>query len=340
MALPESYLALPREEQADILNALAPVLGRSSDVLEKDVWVCWVLAQLFTMPERKEMVFKGGTSLSKAYRAIARFSEDVDVTLDYRSHVTEFDPLAPGVSRTRQKTFGEELKVRVAKFVSEAVAPRLQEALRALIGGDGRVEVGLDGEKLRLYYPRAVAGATDYPLDHVLVEFGGRNVVDPSEEVVITPDIAEYLTELTFPTASVRVLSPQRTFWEKATLIHVECNRGRLRESAERQSRHWYDVVKLAASEHGAAALANKQMLADVVKHKTVFYNGAYARYDECLAGRLRLIPDAEDLAGLAADYQKMLDSGMFYGESMPFAAMLEALYALEASINARDPAT
>lgn len=303
----EVYLSLPREEQAEILQALAPEFGRAPDVLEKDVWVCWVLEQLFTMPERAGMVFKGGTSLSKAYRAIERFSEDVDVTLDYRGHETQFDPFAEDSTRSGRKTFGEALKARVAKFVSENVAPRLGAALQQVVGEEGRVEADPDGETVRLYYPRAIAGTNGYQLDHVLIEFGGRNVTDPSEEVLITPDIAERLPTLTFPTATVRVLSPRRTFWEKATLIHVECNRGRLRAGAERLSRHWYDLVKLAGTMHGESAIADRELLADVVKHKQVFYNAGYARYDECLARGLRLIPDPEDLAGLEADYRAMV---------------------------------
>jgi hypothetical protein len=205
-----------------------------------------------------------------------------------------------------------------------------------VVSEEGRVETDLDGETLRLYYPRAIATGAGYQLDHVLIEFGGRNVTDPSEEVVIVPDITEYLPELTFPTATVRVLSPRRTFWEKATLIHVACNRGRLRAGAERLSRHWYDLVKLAASEHGEGALADREVLTDVVKHKKAFYNASYARYDDCLAGSLRLVPDPDDLAGLEADYKAMVASGMFYAESMAFADLLLALRDLEARINSQ----
>ncbi|MNS11030.1 hypothetical protein D3C72_425610 [compost metagenome] len=334
--MPEAFLLLPREEQADILNALAPVLGRAPEVLEKDVWVCWVLEHLFTMPERGELVFKGGTSLSKAYRVIERFSEDVDVTLDFRGHKSEFDPFATGTSKTRQRAFSDELKARVTTFVSDVAAPRLNAALRAVMGEEGYLETDLDGETLRLYYPRAIATGAGYHLDHVLIEFGGRNVTDPSEEVVIAPDITGYLPELTFPTATVRVLSPRRTFWEKATLIHVECNRGRLRAGAERLSRHWYDLVKLAASEHGEGALADREVLTDVVKHKQIFYNASYAKYDDCLVGNLRLVPGPDDLAGLEADYKAMVASGMFYAETMAFADLLLALRDLEARINSQ----
>lgn len=101
--MPESFLHLEPEEQSKIYRALAPQLARSPVVLEKDVWICWVLQALFTMPGRLPMAFKGGTSLSKVFGAIARFSEDVDITLDYRGLDGSFDPFAEGVSRNRRK---------------------------------------------------------------------------------------------------------------------------------------------------------------------------------------------------------------------------------------------
>lgn len=103
--MPESFLHLDAQEQSQIYRALAPQLARSPVVLEKDVWVCWVLQTLFTMPGRLPMAFKGGTSLSKVFGVIARFSEDVDITLDYRGLDSSFDPFAEGVSKTRLKKF-------------------------------------------------------------------------------------------------------------------------------------------------------------------------------------------------------------------------------------------
>ena len=99
--MPESFLHLEAREQSQIYRALAPQLARSPAVLEKDVWVCWVQKTLFTMPGRLPMAFKGGTSLSKVFGAIARFSEDVDITLDYRGLDSSFDPFGADVSKTR-----------------------------------------------------------------------------------------------------------------------------------------------------------------------------------------------------------------------------------------------
>lgn len=101
----EPFLQLPPDERSKIYRSLAPKFGRTQEVLEKDVWVCWVLQTLFAMPDRLPMAFKGGTSLSKVFGAIHRFSEDVDVTLDFHGLDGSFDPFVPGISKNRLKIF-------------------------------------------------------------------------------------------------------------------------------------------------------------------------------------------------------------------------------------------
>lgn len=98
----ERYFDLPAEDQAELLQSLAPPMGRRAEILEKDIWLCQVLDILFSLPCRKPMAFKGGTSLSKVYRAIDRFSEDIDVTVDYRSLVPGAPELA-AITSNRQR---------------------------------------------------------------------------------------------------------------------------------------------------------------------------------------------------------------------------------------------
>lgn len=333
----ETFLQLKPQERSEIYRALAPPLGRAPVVLEKDVWVCWVLQALFTRAGRLPMAFKGGTSLSKVYRAIDRFSEDVDITLDYRGLDNTVDPFAAGLSKTKLKQFSEGLKSFVRDHVHHVLVPFLETRLRADCGSGGaRIEASDDGECVRVHYPSALGNAAGgYISDNVLIEFGGRNITEPNESHFIQPDIAAQLPDLAFPGARVSVLSPARTFWEKATLMHVACQRGEFGTQAERLSRHWYDLARLAALPHGNTALADRHLLADVVRHKKVFYSTGYARYDDCLVGQLRLIPDGAALVALQADFQHMVDAGMFIGEPPSFGAIVDRLRALETQINA-----
>lgn len=329
----ESFLRLPLAEQAEILNGLAPELGRTAVVLEKDVWVCWVLRQLFQMPGRLPMAFKGGTSLSKVFGAINRFSEDVDVTLDYRGFGDGTDPFDPNTSKTKIKHFSEALKGFVKEHAHAVVAPFLQERLQAEVEG-ARVEVSDNGEEVRVFYPSALDRAGDYLRESVFIEFGGRNITEPNAEHELRPYIAEHLLTLELPTANVTVLAPERTFWEKVTLIHVECHRPELKASADRQSRHWYDLARLANHAIGRRALQDRDLLAEVVRHKKVFFNHSFAHYDDCLAGRLRLVPDAPLLKAVETDLRAMIDGGMFYDETPDIETIIERLRALEQEIN------
>ena len=333
--MPESFLHLKAQEQSQIYRALAPQLARTPVVLEKDVWVCWVLQTLFTMPDRLLMAFKGGTSLSKVFGAIARFSEDVDITLDYRGLDGSFDPFAEGVSRNRLKKFSENLKSFVRDHVHTTVLPHFRKSLAEEFDVDAfQLEVSDDGEQMRMHYPSVLEAPGDYVGNSVLIELGGRNITEPNEEREVRPDIAEHVSELGFPRPTVSVLSPMRTFWEKATLMHVECQRNEFRAGAERLSRHWYDLAMLADLAPGQAAVGDRTLLADVVKHKKVFYNASYANYDACLSGQLRLIPENHVLAALHEDFQRMIDAGMFIGDPPAFHAIIDRLHTLEAAIN------
>jgi len=319
--MPESFLHLDAQEQSQIYRALAPQLARSPVVLEKDLWVCWVLQTLFTMSGRLPMAFKGGTSLSKVFGVIARFSEDVDITLDYRGLVSSFDPFAEGVSKTRLKKFSEDLKSFVRDHAYDVVAPHIQKTLVAEFDSNAaafRLELSENGEQMRLHYPSVLETSGDYVGNSVLIEFGGRNITEPNAEHNVEPDIAPHVTGLVFPRST------------------VECQRNEFRASAERLSRHWYDLTMLADRDHGLAAIEDRALLEDVVKHKKVFYNASYANYDACLTGQLRLIPQDTVLAALRDDFQRMIGAGMFIGEPPTFDAIVKRLRSLEAAINER----
>ncbi len=330
----EHYFDLSPAEQAELLHGLASVLGRRAEILEKDIWLCQVLGILFSLPCRKPMAFKGGTSLSKVYQAIERFSEDIDVTVDYRSLIDDVPELVTLGSKQRRR-LSDRLKAALVQHVTGELVPALHQALeQALPEREIAIEVSEDAEKLWLYYPSAVENVDTYLRPSVLIEFGGRNATLPQETLTIVPDVASHVPDLAFPSAAVTVLSPMRTFWEKATLIHVECHRPTLRQGAERLSRHWYDLARLADHDVGRNAVSDTELLIDVLNIKKTFYRSSHSHYDRCSTGQMKLVPKPALLDALREDYRAMLTARMFYGETLPFDHIIERLAALEQEIN------
>lgn len=284
------FLKLSHDQKHQILVGSEPILGIKRYYLEKDIWICWVLKELFSLP--KKMAFKGGTSLSKCFGLIDRFSEDVDVTIDFREFFPNLDLLKE--CKNSLKTKRERIKDEVNNYVLNTVIPRLQQAFTTEFNDTLRYKFE-DGEKLYIYYPTVFeTRVDDYVKNNVLIEFGGSNKTEPNEFQVVKPYLD--LDGLILPTAKVLVYSPLRTFWEKVTLIHVECHRGRLTQAPDRLSRHWYDLAKLSKSWLRADALKDKALLNDVLQVKKAFFNASYANYDKCDNKEFRLIPKDDKL--------------------------------------------
>lgn len=275
----EAYLSLPKKEQALILGKLSKNkdIKRDALLLEKDIWICWALEFLFKMPNRLAMAFKGGTSLSKAFRVIDRFSEDVDITIDYQAFNCG-DPFTDGISKTKIKNISLQLRLMVTQHIKDVIAPYYEKIISEQFKENApTVEVDDDGETLYLHYPSVIEQKSGYVTDNIRLEFGGRNLTISNESQTIVTDIFEYLKNLSFPTAQATVLSPQKTYWEKITLLHYECNRPTLKDDADRISRHWYDIAMLANHAIGKQALTNRELLNEVIKIKKTFYDSGFA---------------------------------------------------------------
>jgi len=332
----EEFLGLGSRARAGVLRAFAEKAGRAPWILEKDIWVCWALRALFKMPDAPTMAFKGGTSLSKVYRAIDRFSEDIDITIDYKSLQPDFDPFDAKLSNNKRKAACEGLQQQVIELVAGPIAGYLGDLLHKESRSGSDVEVEEGGEGLRIHYQSALEdAASGYMKPSILVEFGGRNTTQPMESHLISPYIVGHTGDLFFPTAEVPVLAGERTFWEKATLIHVECHRNDFDSRVERKSRHWYDLARLADHEIGTKAMNNLELLHDVVRHKKVFFASGQAHYDDCVSGKLRLVPNEKNRGALEKDYRAMVEGGMFESEPPGVKAILDRLSALEGAVNA-----
>ena len=335
----DRFLDFSDEEKRDIFVGLQDKMKLSPVAIEKDIWVCWVLQTIFSMPGRSRMCFKGGTSLSKVFGAISRFSEDVDVTINHRMENTQvLDPCKEEISKTEIKRIAEQYSILTVKMVRESIAPYLRHKIEEEFR-DNRFWFDIDktGEKLTMGYPSVFdqSDRSRYMSSSVLVEFGGKNSTDPQMSIKVRTEISNFLPTIELPEAQVDVLDPKRTFWEKVTLIHVECNRHNSRERFDRLSRHWYDISKLADHEVGITAMTDFSLLEDVVRYKKAFFNSAYAKYEDCLNGNLRLCPSNDEMKKkLKEDYGQMINSGMFREDPPAFDEMIRRIQDLESRIN------
>ena len=333
------FFQLSTAERLDALNAAANTSGLLPHLLEKDIWVVWSLRNLFAGPYAEHLVFKGGTSLSKAYGVIRRFSEDVDLTYDIRAIAGDLvgDADAPlPASKSQEKKWTKEIRARLSDWVVAQVVPRLKLDLEQ----HGLPEtVRAEGDKVFVEYAPLAIG-TGYVAPAVMLEFGARSTGEPSEPRAIHCDAAAHLQGVEFPTATPKVMRAERTFWEKATAIHVFCAQGEFR-GGDRFARHWHDVTRLDAAGFADAAIADKALARAVADHKTVFFaekntRGEVIDYHAAVAGALQLVPDDGALAKLAVDYQHMVDGGLFLDDAEPFDALLERCRAIQQKANAK----
>jgi len=334
--LSDVFLQLPTEDRQAIFSKASQELGRSVSVLEKDVWVCWVLKKLFALPGVPRMSFKGGTSLSKVFDVIARFSEDVDVTLDRTELAPDIDPFAEfKESNTRRKKAIEQLDQRLIEYVNETMKPYFDSCLLDELDDDYKAtEFDETRTELRIPYPSVIPRPSEYLVETIRLELGGRNKVEPADDAEISPYIKEIVPGLVYPVANVSVLSPNRTFWEKATLIHLACNKANARPDASRWSRHWYDLAELANSSIGEAAIADHELLADVILQKSVLYRDSHADYESCLVGKFKLVPSKKLWQSLERDFNQMREAGMFWRDPPQFDELMAQINTLEGRMN------
>ena len=310
-------------------------------LLEKDIWVVATLRVLFEAPFAGNLVFKGGTSLSKAWRAIRRFSEDIDITYDIRAFAPDLVSGAGGEAlpptRSQEKRWTRAIRARLAEWVRDQARPVIDEELA---GSGFAARVRADAERLYVAYePLFEASSLVYP--EVIVEFGARSTGEPHANRPVMCDAAAGLPDLAFPEAHPTVMLAERTFWEKATAMHVFCRQERRR--GERLSRHWHDLVRLDEAGIAMNALADRALALSVARHKAMFFTENDARgeridYGAAVSGDLQLVPAGAAYAVLADDYAKMLADGMLLDESEPFDALLERCAAIEARANAVRP--
>lgn len=336
----DRFLTLSREDRLEALSVPSDATGRPIHLFEKDVWVVWALNTVFVSPFGPHLTFKGGTTLSKAYRLIQRFSEDVDLTYDVRHMIGAafegaddgFDLLPATTSQQRRIT--KLARERLPIWVAEVVAPHVIQALAAE-GLAARIEA--DRDVLFIHYEPLVTG-TGYVAPRIMLEFGARSTGEPSVERDIVCDAATHLPMLTFPAARPRVMLAERTFWEKATAIHVYCLQNQVK--GHRFVRHWHDLARLHEAGITTSAIDRRDIAEAVAKHKSWFFAAKDVHevpidYAAAVAGQISLVPKGDALNALRADYEAMVADGLLLADAESFDHLMGICRQIESVLNA-----
>ena len=339
----DAFVKLNSDERRIFFGGTATALNIEPQIVEKDFWVCWTLKELFRLPQIGEhLIFKGGTSLSKVFKIIRRFSEDIDVSIDrtFLGFGGANEPEA-GVSNKEKQRRVEALKAACQGKIANDLHPALNAAIDAKLGPDAGWSLLSDDDDpdrqtlLFDYSSSFPPGAAGYIRRSVKIEMGARADHWPCETKPVTPYVAEQFPKgFLEPSCAVKVLSVERTFWEKATILHAEFHRPPDKAMPARFSRHYYDLYELIGAGVAKDAGARPDLLQRVVEHKSLFFKSGWAKYPEAVKGQLRLAPPEFRVKALRDDYAKMQQ--MFFGEPPEFDDIMAELKDLEIAFNNR----
>lgn len=311
-----TFAKLTPEDKKPFFDTAAEKVGLPYHIVEKDFWVCWLLDILFSMDEIKDhLTFKGGTSLSKVYDKIRRFSEDVDISVEksYLGFEGEKDPSQASGSKQRKRLL-KELSEGCKEFVQNRLKSELENIIKFEFNGtdlDWEIEIDSsdnDGQTLLFKYPTNDKRASDYVRPSVKIEVGARADHWPIEMNKVISYVAQGVPAgIENKEAEIRVLSIERTFWEKATILHMFANYPEDKKVPIRNSRHYYDIYCLIVSDAKDKAMGRIDLLEKVAEHKDIYFRAGWTDYDGAKNKKtLKLIPGERVLNEMKKDYQAM----------------------------------
>jgi hypothetical protein len=344
----QQIIAASDDDRRGLFTTTATHVGTTVQNIEKDFWVCWTLGVLFhrLKPGGPHLLFKGGTSLSKAYGLISRFSEDIDVTV-FRSDIGEqatFQQLEV-LSRKQRTQRLDAIKIACQAYIDSTLRVELDAIAKETMEAAGKdpatLRVVLDNEdkdkqSLLIHYPSAVE-KSDYIKPLVRIESGAKSAVDPNEKRTVVPYLGSELEEGdALAVTEVTTIHPERTFLDKILILHgltfYYDAKGALRGSGQ-VSRHYYDVHQMVAAPVGEKASADDALIDDCVRHAKMFFYRSNSGLEEAKRGSFRLRPASKMLDPLRKDYDAM--ATMIIGEVPSFETVLESVGRAEERLNA-----
>jgi hypothetical protein len=343
----QNIISAGTDDQRGLFLAAANRIGTTIQNIEKDFWVCWTLDALFHRLEkgRPRLLFKGGTSLSKGYGLISRFSEDIDVTI-FRGDLGEaasIDDLEQ-LSRRKRDDRLDAIRSACQVYINEQLRPELAAIAARTMEAVGKDPAGLtvvldendpDRQSLLIRYPSAVERA-DYIAPSIKIESGAKSALDPHEDRTIIPYLGPDVTGgNALAVSGVMTIDPERTFLDKVLILHGMTYyfeaRGTLRGDG-RMSRHYYDVHRLMATSTGEKACADDSLIEDCVRHAKMFFYRGNTGLDVAKRGSFRLRPTKEMLESLKQDYSAM--ATMIFGAVPTFEDLLASVARAEERMN------
>lgn len=341
--LASQFVSLPPERRALAFTQTAARMAVSSVMVEKDFWVSWLLGLLFADPAlAPHLVFKGGTSLSKVYGVIDRFSEDIDLSMSPAFVGADETVFAAMKSRTQRDATLAQMQAQCGEQTRKVLMPRLEQAIVDHLGRrpDGAPWLRYEDDAVarspvvHFEYPTASEAGFEYLRREVKLELGSLTDQRPTELHAVRPWVVDDFPAA-FPDWQCQVISLElaRTFWEKATILHAEHHRPADQATPERYARHYADMERLLRHTDAAAMLADHALCARVVEWKSRAFARQWARYDLARPGTFRLRPAEERLTALARDYAQM--RAMFIAAPPKFDVVMDRLAKAEAALNA-----
>jgi hypothetical protein len=330
---------LPDSERAALFEETAARRRlANAGIVEKDFWVCWALHRLYRIPGGPRLLFKGGTSLSKCFGLIHRFSEDIDLGIrrEDAGLIGDLDPMAQNSRKGYQNAF-KAMKAKLHEYVTDTLFPLLEVDFREVLGDGGvlhRPELDAEEPSIRFEYPRALVAA-NYRADVyipsvVRLELGARSDHEPTREVAIRPYAAEeFASEFQEPACNVVAQAPERTLLEKSLILHAAIHRGSLKRES---SRHAYDLAMLHR-DPGTMAAVDRGLYERVAHHKFVF--GDNKKVADAPKEGIRLVPEGDLLRELEADYGRMQPMFFAWPAAPAFQDILGELTQLETALRA-----
>lgn len=328
----KKLLEISNEELELVIQNTSDKLNLSKAIVEKDLWVCIILKYLFSdFKYRDYIVFKGGTSLSKVYKLIERFSEDIDLALNWQ--LLGYEKLEPYEerSKTKQLKFNDKLNEDTKKFIQEEFLPTLQKDFKKLLKNrkyNFYIDE-IDGQTIAFDYPKNYEDNSI--LQVIRLEIGSLTEPIPASRKKIKTYIEETYPEIFNENIEVVSVNSLRTFYEKITILHREANRIN-GNYPTRYSRHFYDVYKMLLTDIKEESFSQLELLNSVIQFKKKFYASNWAKYDEIMEGRIKLIPSKEGVEIFSKDYDSM--KNMIFGEKIPFEKIISELKKYEESLN------